>query len=215
MTNHSFFEFEDQIGKILSAFKIDTQELSVISKYLKYCELKKGEAFCEAGKICSKLGILIDGLLVAKFDTDKGKLNVSRFFYSPSNMIVTSFKSFKFRIVSDEAIVAMERSKLLYVSFRDLEQLFTLVPAVNKIVRHFAEESYIKALERIHDLQVLNNRERIEKFYHTSKELFNRVSKIYLASYLRVNRNDLTNTIKQTNNTKFENSARFNAPAQK
>jgi len=191
----------EEIERILSGFKIDKRELLEIFTRLKYLELKKGELFCKVGKPCDKLGILIQGLLMAKFETDKGKLNVSRFFYSPDNMIVTSFESFKTRKTNNESIIALEDSKLFYLTLEDLEQLYESAPSTNKIARHFAEESYITLLQRIHDLQILKNNERIEKFYLKQKQLFNRVSKIHIASYLRVNRDDLTRTINKLNKT--------------
>ena len=191
--------FLDTFQKVLSGFQIDKQDLLTIFSHLKYIEIKKGESFCQAGKTCNRLGILFKGLLMAKFDTEKGKLNISRFFYFPSNIIVTSFESFKTKKPTDESIVALEDCKMLYLTTEDLEQLHSSVPSINKIARHFAEDSYINALHRIHDLQVLNNEERIAKFYSTKTELFNRINKINIASYLRVNRNDLTNTITKLN----------------
>ena len=199
MTENTPPKFLDTIQTVLSGFQIDKQDLLAIFKHLKYIEIKKGDNFCQAGRTCNRLGILLEGLLMAKFDTDKGKLNISRFFYSPSNMIVTSFESFKTKKPTDESIVALENCKLLYLTIEDLEQLYSSVPSINKIARHFAEESYINALQRIHDLQVLNNSERIKKFYSSKSELFNRINKIHIASYLRVNRNDLTNTITKMN----------------
>ncbi|HSC54268.1 MAG TPA: hypothetical protein VLC98_11620 [Phnomibacter sp.] len=195
-------EFINRIQTVLSNFQIDKKDLLSIFKHLKYIEVKKGDFFCQGGRTCNRLGILLEGLLMAKFDTEKGKLNISRFFYSPKNMIVTSFESFKTKKPTDESIVALEDSKLLYMTIEDLEELYSAVPSVNKIARHFAEQSYINALQRIHDLQVLNIKERIGKFYSTNKDLYNRINKIHIASYPRVNRNDLTNTVTQLNKPK-------------
>ena len=199
MTDKAQPELLNTIQKVLDNFQIDKKDLLSIFKHFKYVEVKKGDNFCQAGRTCNRLGILLEGLLMAKFDTEKGKLNISRFFYSPNNMIVTSFESFKTKKPTDESIVALENCKLLYVTTEDLEELYSSVPAVNKIARHFAEQSYINALQRIHDLQVLNNKERIEKFYSNNTELFTKINKIHIASYLRVNRNDLTNTITKLN----------------
>lgn len=199
MTNKTEAEFLGTIQTVLDEFRIDKQDLLSIFSHLKYIEVKKGDNFCQAGRTCNRLGILLEGLLMAKFDTDKGKLNISRFFYYPNNMVVTSFESFKTCKPTDESIVALEDSKILFLTLEDLTQLYLSVPSVHKIARHFAEQSYINALQRIHDLQVLNNKERIEKFYSSKAELFNRINKIYIASYLRVNRNDLTNTLTKLN----------------
>src|SRR5258708_29667096 len=127
------------INKILQNFQLTSDELVKISQTLKICRLKKRELFCEAGKVCGKIGILLDGLLMANFNTVKGTPNVSRFFYSPDNIIVTSFESFKMKRVSEESIIAIEDSTLIYLTIVDLEELYSVAPSINKIARHFAE----------------------------------------------------------------------------
>jgi CRP/FNR family transcriptional regulator, anaerobic regulatory protein len=195
-------KFPEEIAKILTDFNVTQNDLNIISKRLRFEHLKKGDIFCKCGKTCDKLGLLIKGLLMAKFDTENGKFNVSRFFFSPDNMIVTSFESFKSRKPADESIIALDDSILIYLTFSDIEQLYTSIPSLNKVARHFAEQSYITALGRIHDLQVLNNEKRIEKFYKKNRELYNKINKIHIASYLGVNRNDLTKIIAKLNKQK-------------
>ncbi|MBI3235784.1 MAG: Crp/Fnr family transcriptional regulator, partial [Bacteroidetes bacterium] len=156
-TKDKALELPGGINKILNNFQLTSEELVKISQILKICRLKKRELFCEAGKVCDKIGILLDGLLMANFNTVKGTPNASRFFYSPDNIIVASFESFKTKRVSEESIIAIEDSILIYLTSDDLEELYSSVPSINKIARHFAEESYMAALRRIHDLQVLNN----------------------------------------------------------
>lgn len=173
------------------------QDSVAVAKHLNFIALKKGEHFCRAGKICDRLGILIEGLLYANFKTSSGKPNVSRFFYYPNNFIVTSFESFKYQKYTNETITAIEPSQILYFTNKGLNELSETVPAINKVIRDIAEDSYILAMQRIHDLQALNMKERIEKFFSNNRTLYNKVNKIQIASYLRVNRNDLTKTVNQ------------------
>ncbi len=189
--------YKDSIYNLLKGFDVSEGEFEMIFNYLKPMVLKKGEYFCKAGKRSDLLGILVSGLLMASFDTDEGKINISRFYYVPENRIVSNFESFKKKVNSNENIIALEDSILIYLTAGELETLCTHTRSVNIIARHFAEESYISALSRIHDLQVLDNKQRILKFLSLRNDLLNRISKVNIASYLRVNRNDLTKAYKE------------------
>ena len=99
------------------------------------------------------------------------------------------------RTNSIEEIVAIEESKLACISLSNLEMLYDKIPALNKSGRLFAEQSYINALERIHDLQSHNNEQRVKNFYNHNKDLYNRLPKKHIASYLGINRNDLSKIV--------------------
>lgn len=195
MTEH----FPPIISSLLQENNVTDTDRMLIAEHLNFISLKRGEHFSKSGKICDRLGILIDGLLFANFSTPKGRLNVSRFFYAPQNIIVTSFDSFKNQNYSSETITALESSSVLYFTNKGLKQLTDEVPVIDKIIRHFAEVSYISALQRIHDLQVLSAKERVHKFFKHNHELYNKVNKMHIASYLRVHRNDLTTFVKELN----------------
>lgn len=195
MTEH----FPPIISSLLKQNNVTEADRVLIAEHLNFITLKKGEHFSKSGKICDRLGILTDGLLFANFSTPKGRLNVSRFFYAPQNIIVSSFESFKNQSYSNESITALEESSVLFFTNKGLNQLTEEVPVIDKIIRHFAEVSYISALQRIHDLQVLSAKERVHKFFKHNHELYNKVNKMHIASHLRVHRNDLTSFVKEIN----------------
>lgn len=190
-----------QILTLFEEYKISEKELKVISNYLKEIYLKKQDKFSVKGEVCSKLGILTNGLLYASYKSENKDSNISRFYYLPDNIFVTSYSSFKNKTSSFEKIVAIEDSNLVYILKSDLEKLRKIVPKINLLICHFAETSYITALDRIHDLQVLDAPQRVDKFLASKKNLYNRIGKQLIASYLRVNRNDLTKFVKQLKNS--------------
>lgn len=185
----------DLLKESLKRFKISNQDFYTISSFIQIKEMKKNESFCTKGKICSHVGILLKGILMAHYDTEKKDMNVSRFFFSPNNIIVTGYDSFRNQTPSTEEIVAIENSTIACISFDNLNTLYDKIPSLNKIGRFLAEESYVKALQRIHDLQALDSKQRVIKFYRTNKALYNLVQKQHISSYLRVNRNDLSKII--------------------
>lgn len=175
---------------LLKEYDIDATEFVEYSSLMESKEIKKGDVFIHENKRCDSIGILIKGLMVAKYTSDKGEEVVSRFFYPPNNIIVSNHESYYYDHHSTETIYALDNSYLFQISRERLNQLYIKFPKLERMSRKLAEESYINALKRIHDLQSLNGRERVRKFLKTNKELINLVTRQHIASYLGINRND-------------------------
>lgn len=189
--NHT--EINERIGSFFGRFNLSDEAVAEIASRLHPLHLKKGDFFSKAGKKCTHLGILFNGLLIAKYNSDStGKETVSRFFYSPRNIVVTSFESFSLGIKANESIEAIEDSFLFCISSDELQELYQKTPDMNVIGRELAEQSYIQALQRIHDLQALTVEERMKHFFKHHSDLFNRVQRQHLCSYLGTNRNSLS-----------------------
>lgn len=181
------------IKELLGKSGIQIDNIEKIIAVLKPLKLKKGQIFSQTGKRTDKLGILIEGLLVAKYEkTNSENEIISRFYYPPRNIIVASFESFYSRNKSNETIEALEDSYLTTISREDLYNLYNQIPEMNKIGRQLAEQSYILALQRIHQLQGMNVEERLEDFYQCHPELANRIKVQHLCSYIGTNRNALS-----------------------
>lgn len=181
------------IKELLGKNGIATDNIEKIIAVLKPLKLKKGQVFSQTGKRTDKLGILIEGLLIAKYEkTNSENEIISRFYYSPRNIIVASFESFYSGDKPNETIEALEDSYLTTISREDLYNLYNQIPEMNKIGRQLAEQSYILALQRIHQLQGMNVEERLEDFYQCHPELANRIKVQHLCSYIGTNRNALS-----------------------
>lgn len=181
------------IKELLGKNGIATDNIEKITAVLKPLKLKKGQVFSQTGKRTDKLGILIEGLLIAKYEKSNSENEIiSRFYYSPRNIIVASFESFYSGDKSNETIEALEDSYLTTISREDLYNLYNQIPEMNKIGRQLAEQSYILALQRIHQLQGMNVEERLEDFYQCHPELANRIKVQHICSYIGTNRNALS-----------------------
>jgi len=181
------------IKELLGENGIATDNIEKIIAVLKPLKLKKGQVFSQTGKRTDKLGILIEGLLIAKYEkTNSENEIISRFYYSPRNIIVASFESFYSGDKSNETIEALEDSYLTTISREDLYNLYNQILEMNKIGRQLAEQSYILALQRIHQLQGMKVEERLEDFYQCHPELANRIKVQHLCSYIGTNRNALS-----------------------
>lgn len=178
------------IENILTQYGISLETFKRMTKHLKPLILKKGEVFIQSGKRNSKIGILLNGLLTATYISEKGKEEVSRFYYTSKNFIISNHESFFYDKYSTETIKANEESQIYVIEKNELLNIYKTNSDFEKIGRVLAEESYISAINRIHELQSLTGKERVEKFVIHNKELLNKVNKQDIASYLGINRND-------------------------
>lgn len=184
------------INGFLKDVRISEKEAKQIVSFFKLVTIEKDEVFCKKGQVNTKLGILLSGLLSASYETPKQNDEISRFFFLPENFIVSDFESFTKSIPARETIVALEKSEMLVITYGDMRKLYKAVPKMNYVGREVAELSYIRAMHRIYDLQVLNAEGRVKKFFKDHPSFYNRVGKQEIASYLRMNRNLITKYFK-------------------
>lgn len=203
MSNNETFQI---LNSFLKNYNLREEDVNRISGSLDILKLKKGEYFSKKGEICKKIGILINGYLVARYERDNGRkqekvIVTSRFYYMPElprNPIVCDFKSFYNGSRSEENIKAEEDCQLFIITKEKLDKLYNEIPEMNKLGRIFAEQSYISALERTHALQ-LKNESKKEYFNKEFSVLLGKAKINDIASYLGMDRksyNNLRNKVK-------------------
>lgn len=182
----------DIFQNILKSYNLSVEDLNKIKPMFKPENLKRGDIFIRRGKGNQKIGILINGLMIATYLSEKGKEVVSMFYYPPKNIIVSNHEGFFYNTDSTETIKALQETQLFSIEKKDLLYLYEKYPQIGQGAREMAEAGYINALNRIHELQSLSGKERVKKLLKENKELLNLVSRQRIASYLGLNRNDFS-----------------------
>lgn len=183
---------------IVLKYNLSHINLKKISSYLKPLTLKKGEVFIQEGKRNERIGILQNGLMISTYLSDKGKEEVSRIYSKINgNVVVSNHESFYYNLSSTENIKAIEETQLMMLTKNDLELILEKFPELNNVVKDISEQSYINAIERIKEFQSFSAKERVKIHYTKHKELFSKISKQHLASFLGINRNDFTKFLNQ------------------
>lgn len=188
---------KEVISASFARYNLHINEVELICSKIKPLHLRKGEKFSQSRRVCKQLGILVNGLLYAAYESENADNEiVSRFFYKPQNIIVSSFESFSTGQPANESIVSIEDSLIFCIQKEDLDDLYKQIAAMNVIGREMAEQSYTQALNRIHVLQTMSVDQRIEEFFNKNIQLVNRVQRQHLASYLGTNRNAISKHLK-------------------
>ena len=185
------------IEKLLIDNDIPKDAIPELRKIFKSETIKKNEYFVRYGKKMNKIGILLDGTLVSRFSNSQGKEIASKFYFPKGDNLVVDYYSFINQLSSEEEIQAIENSKLLIIDFDNYNSFIQKFPFINRMIKEFAEQSYLKALNRIREFQLLDAKERVEKFNKTHNEIINKLMIKDKSSYLGITRNIYTNSLKK------------------
>lgn len=183
-------EVFESLRQLLNLISVSDETISKITSVLSPLHLTKGEKFCVKGKYSTEIGLLISGMLIATYiKAEETEPVVSRFYYVPKNMVVSSFESFHTQTRTNETIEALEDSYLMTIKRKDLYALYDEIPEMNKIGRQIAEQSYIPALQRIHQLQTMTTEQRFKQFRIEHSEIISKLKVNHICSYMGVHRN--------------------------
>jgi hypothetical protein len=197
------------LTELVPELKPTDENFNFISEKIKVISLNKGEYFIKEGKISDNIGILLDqkSVLKAYYYDSTGKKRISRFFYSPDNIIVSSFESFREKTPARENIVAVNNCKLLTIERENLYNIYKEIPAFNAVGRILMETSYINALSKLREFQTLQGHELVKSFYLKNKGLINTLEIQDIASYLGLSRNKFSDHLKSITKTSKKNFA--------
>ena len=154
-----------------------------LSNILKIKTLKRKEYLLHAGTVCRHVYFVNEGLLRC-FHLKDGK-EVCKWFMKERD-VVFAVRSFLTQQPSSESIQALEDCTLLYISYKQLQDIYHNFPTFNFQRAILTEMYYILSEERNDILLHPNYVERYKFLSENYPELISRVPTIYLASYLGV-----------------------------
>ncbi len=182
--------------QFFSRYKIEPRVIEDLTKRIKFSTIKKGKYFINYGEKMNRIGILLSGLLVSRYETESGDEIVSKFYYPQGDIIVVDYQSFKKQSSSNEAIRASEDSYLMTLSYDNFNSLLNNHSSLKEMALSFLEESYLNALERIRSLQILSREQRIRNFMEAHPILMQKITATDKASYLGMHRNIFSKKLK-------------------
>lgn len=136
----------------------------------------------EQGRICNNLYFLEQGLL--RFFILKDGLEITKFF-TIAPYFFTSQTSFNSRKPSSEYIQTIEKSIVWETSFEENQNLLKL-PSWNNFARKITQEVQFFTEEILEELQTETAENRYSNMLRNQPELLQRIPLKYLASYLGV-----------------------------
>jgi CRP-like cAMP-binding protein len=168
----------------LSSFKLlSKEEWKIVFNRISTNEFSKGHLLEKAGKVCHHYYYIQKGA-VRTFSYLEDKEITKRFSFE--NELTTSFISFITGFPAVVSLELMEDSILYSMSKADLEELYQEIPKLETLAKNIFQYFIKKNHEENELLRFLPAKERLAHLLKHTPTIFDRVPKIYIASYLGI-----------------------------
>lgn len=180
----------NQLFNLLDSFYILHQDTKrALAEVIQTKEYKSGEIILSQGDTNKHLYFLEKGLVRAFYYKDEKELTSWIF---PESTLFISVYSFLTQTPSFETIEAIEDSKIYFISYSKLQELYNQYLDLNVVGRKLTEMYYIQMAERATNLRMVDSKTRYENFIENYPNLINRIPLGYVASYLGMSQETLS-----------------------
>ena len=176
---------ETLIKSILQHVQLSPEEITLCKSFWTEKTLEKGDFLLRNGEICRHDSYIISGVLKA-FCINEENGNEEILFLAIDHWWATDISSFSKQKPSIYNIQAVEKTKLLQISYQSFQKMLKEISALEKYFRIILE-SYLGTLEK---RVVFNHMHKAEQKYYdfleTYPDISSRVPQYLIASYLGV-----------------------------
>ena len=174
-------EFISQyISRILP---IDGKNLNIFLSKFTPDSLKKGDYFIKEGQISRKVGFIIKGSMLCSYNKN-GEQVIDEF--SLDKEFITDYNSFLTNTPADKDVICLEDTELMVISYKDLQELYAMDSAFEKVGRLIAEALFMSWQLKAKSLMLDDAEVRYLKLITRRPDLPQRVPQYLIASYLGV-----------------------------
>jgi CRP-like cAMP-binding protein len=160
----------------------DHEEYFVNTLFESYT-LRAGEFFLQVGEVCRYVGFVNQGLL-RYYVLDDGEEHTYDF--SPENTFTCNYESFLNGSPSTRFIQAVEDTKLLRISYDNLQRLYEELKHGQKFGRLVAEQLFVSHLQKLTSFYRETADQRYDNFLRLFPGLVDRVPQYVVASYVGI-----------------------------
>lgn len=157
--------------------------VNYLHRVLKVRELSAKELLLKAGRICRHLYFIHRGLLRCYYLN--GDREICSWFLKERDVLI-ALESFALRRPSQESIQAMEDSTVFYISYEELEHIYTTYPEFHSTGRQLVLYYYWLLTQQLCGLRMKQAPERFQWLRLHHPDLIQRVPAKYLASWLGI-----------------------------
>ncbi|MEP1921394.1 MAG: Crp/Fnr family transcriptional regulator [Ekhidna sp.] len=165
-------------------------EFEYILSYFKPVKKRKHQFIVQEGELATKEYWVIKGCLKSYFFDETGKEHILQF--AMENWWTTDYDSFLNKTPSKTSVDCIEDCELLSITFENREKLTLEMHKMERFWSKKTKLGYVAAQNRILSLLKNTAAERYDILLNQYPQLFQRVPKKLIASYLGVSRETLS-----------------------
>ncbi|MHA7944229.1 Crp/Fnr family transcriptional regulator [Formosa sp. 3Alg 14/1] len=160
--------------------------------------LQKGAFLLQPGVVVNQEYFVVSGCLKAYYMDARGNKHILQF--AIENWWIGDFEAFYNQSASKLYIEAIEDAKLLSLSYKALQSVYSEAPIFERYFRVLVTKAFISQQKRILSTQEKNTQERYLEFCDAYPTIQNRIANYDIANYLGVTAENLSrvrNTLKK------------------
>ncbi|MCG8575184.1 MAG: Crp/Fnr family transcriptional regulator [Flavobacteriales bacterium] len=175
----------------LESFNLLTEEeIKTALNLTKSKSLKKGDFFIREGKTTNEVAFIVSGIFRSFYHSSSG--DEVTYCFTFENSFMTAYSSFITENPTSENIQAISDAELLLIPKSAIKELENNSMNWLKLLKHLAEQEFVKMEQRIFLLQKENSEKRYRDLLNNHPEYLKQIPLNYLASYLGVSQRHLS-----------------------
>jgi CRP-like cAMP-binding protein len=161
-------------------------------------KIKKGDFFNMQNVVCNDLGLVVKGIFRIYYNDPLTDEEKNIFFFS-ENQFIVSFRSFITRYPCAYFIEALEDSEIIYITYRDLNNLYDTHSNWSRFGRLLAELFFNYSQGLAEEFLFYSHEERYIKLLEEHPNIVNRIPAYHISSYLGITNPSLSRIRKRIN----------------
>lgn len=161
------------------------KDIGEARQYWKTRKIKKGDFFNMQNVVCNDLGFVVKGIFRIYYN-DPASSEEKNIFFISENQFIVSFRSFITRYPCVYYIEALEDAEIVYISYRDLNNLYDTHAGWSKFGRLLAELFFNYSQGRTEEFLFNSHEERYIKLLEEHPNIVSRIQAYHISSYLGI-----------------------------
>ena len=148
-------------------------------------KINKGEFFNMQQMVCNDLGLVVKGIFRIYYHDPKTETDKNLFFFSENHFLV-SFRSFISRDPCWYFIEALEDSEIVFISYRDLNNLYETNKNWQRFGKLLGELFFFYAQSRLEEFMFFSHEERYLRLLEIHPNIVERIPAYHISSFLGI-----------------------------
>lgn len=175
----------DRLINLLNAVEpLNDSDKYLMNKHLFLEKIEKGRKYCEQGRICKKIGFVLDGVFRVVRSNSKGDEFIQ--YFTSEGHFAVDLESFTSKKNSEEYIEALTQCTVITMTIDAFELFENTIPNFSKIIGQLKEKALLEKYNLKSEMFVDDAQTKYNKLLQRQPSIIQRISQNHIASFLGI-----------------------------